>query len=143
MGRQMAVLTVGRFGWVLAVGLLAACQAAAPAGVCPLPGQARAVNLKMYFGRDVPGGGFVNDADWAGFAAKILTSAFPDGFTVYQALGQWRDPGSGAVVREQSFVVESVGAVSAGKVDAVVQAYRRAFRQVSVGLVSAEVCAVF
>jgi len=97
----------------------------------------------MYFGRDVPGGGFVNDADWAGFAEKVLTPAFPDGFTVYQALGQWRDPATGVVVREQSFVVESVGALAAGKVDGVVQAYRRAFRQVSVGLVSADICAVF
>jgi hypothetical protein len=119
--------------------LTAGCQAPA----CPLPGQNRADSLKLYFGRDIPGGGFVTDQAWSSFAASVLTPAFPDGFTAYEALGQWRNPRDGTIVRERSFVVESVGAVVPAKLDAVVQAYRAQFRQESVGIVTEGVCAAF
>ena len=137
MGRR-AILGLAGVGLTLA-----GCAAMTPPGACPLPGQVRAASLKMYFGRDVRGGGFVDDAAWAGFAARVLTPAFPDGFTEYTSVGQWRNPADGMIVREKSFVVEIVGAVVPAKVNAVVQAYRRDFRQVAVGQVTGEVCAAF
>jgi hypothetical protein len=119
--------------------LTAGCQAPA----CPLPGQNRADSLKLYFGRDIPGGGFVTDQAWSAFAASVLTPAFPDGFTAYEALGQWRNPQDGKVVRERSFVVESVGPVSPPQIKGVIDTYRTRFRQISVGQVTTEVCAAF
>jgi len=128
----------------MAIGLaLAGCQGVAPGAACPLPGQQLQMGLKLYFGRDIPGGGFVSDQDFAGFAARVMTPAFPDGLTVYEGLGQWRNPETGHVVRERSFVVEIYGPVSPAGVAAVVNAYRTQFRQISVGQVTQEVCAAF
>jgi hypothetical protein len=101
------------------------------------------ISLKLYFGRDIPGGGFVDESQWAGFAAHVLTPAMPEGFTEYAAMGQWRDPRDGRIVRERSFVVESVGAGVPAKLDSIVQAYRTAFKQEAVGMVTQSVCAVF
>jgi hypothetical protein len=123
--------------------MMAACQASPQQASCPLPGQTRMISLKLYFGRNIPGGGFVTDAAWSSFAATVLTPAFPDGFTAYDALGQWRDPSDGHIVREKSFVVEAAGPMSPARILPVASAYRKTFRQVSVGQVSQEVCAVF
>jgi hypothetical protein len=101
------------------------------------------ISLKLYFGRDIPGGGFVTDQSWSSFAATVLTPAFPDGFTAYEALGQWRNPQNGQIVHERSYVVETVGATSPARIATVVQAYRTAFHQISVGEVSHVVCAAF
>lgn len=123
--------------------VLAGCQPGPGREACPLPGQTRVVSLKLYFGRDIPGGGFVDDAAWTDFAARILTPSFPDGFTVLEATGQWRNPVDGQVSREKSIVVEVVGPVSPPNVAAVVAAYRTRFKQVSVGQVSEDACAAF
>ncbi len=122
---------------------LAGCQAAESGVACPLAGQSRMVDLKLYFGRDIPGGGLVDDAAWKRFAAGVLTPAFPEGFTTFDAMGQWRDPQKGRVVREPSFVVERVGVVNGAAVEAAMVAYRTQFHQVSVGRVTMEVCAGF
>jgi hypothetical protein len=101
------------------------------------------VELKLYFGRDIPGGGVVNDAEWRRFAADVLTPAFPEGFTVFDATGQWRNPQSGDVVREPSYVVERLGPVDGAAVEGAMAAYRAQFHQVAVGRVTMEVCAGF
>jgi hypothetical protein len=101
------------------------------------------MSLKLYFGRDIPGGGFVTDEAWSSFAASILTPAFPDGFTAYEATGQWRNPQDGRIAREKSFVVETVGITSPERIARVIQAYRTTFHQLSVGQVTQPVCAAF
>jgi hypothetical protein len=109
---------------------------------CKLPGQRRSDALRLYFGRDIPGGGSVSDADWSVFAAEVLTPAFPEGFSVYQVMGQWR-ASDGSIVREPSFVVERIGMIDPARLAAVTAAYRTRFRQEAVGIVSAPVCAAF
>ena len=99
--------------------------------------------LVLYFGQDIPGGGQVDAAAWAGFAGRVLTPAFPDGFTEYDASGQWRDARTGRLVREQTRVVQVFGTAPAASVAGVTAAYRAAFRQVAVGVVSQEACAAF
>jgi len=99
--------------------------------------------LKLFFGRDIPGGGFVDDATWRAFSDRVLTPAFPEGFTVYEGLGQWFNPQIRMVKRERSFVVDRVGALNAAAVEAVMQAYRTEFKQVSVGRLTTEACAGF
>jgi len=101
------------------------------------------MELKLYFGRDIPGGGFVDDAAWRAFAGRVLTPAFPEGFTVYEGLGQWQNPQDGTVTRERSFVLERTGVVNVAAVEAAMAAYRTAFKQVSVGRMTAPVCAGF
>ncbi len=130
----------GVMGLVLLVG---AC-AARPA--CLLPGQTRMLAIEMFFGRDITGRGTVTEAEWAAFAAREMTPRFPDGFTVLDGRGQWRDPRTGAIGGEASKVVLIDVAPAddvAARVDAVASAYRREFRQLAVGVSSHEVCAAF
>src|SRR5215218_10533360 len=60
---------------------------------------------RLYFGRDIPGGGVVTDSAWDAFLREVVTPRFPDGLTVYRAEGQWRE-GDGRIVREASYVLE-------------------------------------
>jgi hypothetical protein len=104
------------------------------------------VAIEMFFGRDVAGRGPVTEAEWAGFAAREITPRFPDGFTVLDGRGQWRDPQTGRVTGEGSKVVDidvAAGGDVAARVAAIAAAYRRDFRQESVGISSHDVCAAF
>ncbi len=134
---------VARLSCVLLGAALGGCQAGLSGSACPLPGQTRMTELKLYFGRDIPGGGFVDDAAWRAFAARVLTPAFPEGFTVYEGLGQWQNPQDGTIGSERSFVLERVGVVNAASVEAAMAAYRTQFKQVSVGRLTTEACAGF
>lgn len=88
----------------------------------------------LYFGRAMPSGGQVSDAEWTAFLDETVTPAFPQGFTVIDAAGQWRST-SGSVVREPSKLVVLLHARSE-KVDAaiasIVGAYRQRFAQEAV-----------
>ncbi len=104
------------------------------------------VEVQLFFGRDIPGGGRVSDADWADFTATVVTPAFPDGFSVTDAKGQWRDSATGKVVREPSEVLEVVAPQSpalAPKIGKIADAYRKRFHQQSVGIVTRPVCGAF
>ena len=113
---------------------------------CLLAGQSRMVVVDMYFGRAIPGGGVVRDAEWDRFAAQEITRRFPEGFTVFDARGQWMSLVSGKISREASRVVRvavAPGGSVAERVEAVAASYRTRFKQESVGVVSSEACGRF
>jgi hypothetical protein len=88
----------------------------------------------------------VSEAAWTRFLAREVTPRFPDGLTVIDAMGQWRDTDSGKVVRERSKRVEIVLPGSdddAQKLDAIVKAYKLRFRQQAVGVVVRPACVAF
>jgi hypothetical protein len=58
----------------------------------------------LYFGRAIPAGGQVSDAEWGAFLDENVTPAFPQGLTVIDATGQWSGV-QGGVVRERSKIV--------------------------------------
>jgi len=119
---------------------------ATPAETCPFPSEKPMIEVQLFFGRDIPGGGRVSDADWAVFAAAVITPAFPDGFSVTEAKGQWRDSATGKIVREPSEVLQIVAPQSpalAPKIGKIADAYRTRFHQQSVGIVTRPVCAAF
>lgn len=62
------------------------------------------VRTELYFGRNMPSGGTVSDADWQAFVDEFVTPRFPDGLTILDADGQWRGK-DGTVAREQSKVI--------------------------------------
>jgi hypothetical protein len=71
-------------------------------------GAASAVQVeRLYFGRNIGDTAVVSDSAWSGFVREVLTPAFPDGATIWEAAGQWLAP-NGTLVRERSFVVELV-----------------------------------
>jgi hypothetical protein len=102
--------------------------------------------IEMMFGRNIAGQLRVGNAAWSRFLAREITPRFPDGLTVLDASGQWRDPVGGRMVRERSKMVIIVAAEDApvrDRIAAIVAAYKQRFRQRSVGVISRAVCASF
>ena len=99
---------------------------------------------RIYCGREVPGGGTVDDATLAGFVAAEVASRFPAGFTVLHGNGGWRDVATGATITERSVVFEVFhGAADLETVRDVARAYKAAFRQDAVGLTTTPVAVQF
>jgi len=103
------------------------------------------MEIDLLFGRNIGGKLGVTDKRWTAFLAREVTPRFPDGLTVFDAYGQWRDTRRKRVVREQSKVVRIItsDADAQAKIDAVVEAYKRRFRQQSVGVVTRPACVSF
>jgi hypothetical protein len=102
----------------------------APASVSPAPVK-ELIADRLFFGRAIPGGGFVSEQEWAAFLAEVVTPRFPEGLTVWRAEGQWTDP-RGGLVREPVMVVEILhpaGPRADTSLAEITQEYRRRFRQ--------------
>ena len=124
---------------MLAVGACAQ-PGAPPACLAPLK---PAVAIDLYFGRDKPAGGEVTDAEWGAFLAEVVTSRFPDGLSVFDAAGQYREP-SGRIVRERSkrlIVIVFDSPAHRTKLAEIIDAYKQRFGQYSVFRVEQPVCA--
>lgn len=120
--------------------------AASQAGTepCP-PGFERYGEYRLFFGRSRPGGGTVSDEEWSDFLAAEVTPRFPDGLTVLDGAGQWRD-GSDAIGREGVkllIVLAEPGAKAVRRTAEIAEAYKRAFDQQSVLRAIETVCAAF
>ena len=112
----------------------------------PRAGQARCCARNLWFGRNIGGKLGVTEKLWRQFVARELTPRFPDGLTVVEAHGQWRDSKSGARVREPSKIVVLVTADDAAtreRIAAAADAYKKRFKQDSVATVTRPVCAAF
>ena len=95
---------------------------------------ASTVSDRLYFGREIPGGGSVSEAQWNAFVAEVVTPRFPDGFTVWRSSGHWKGD-DGVAVSEDSCVLEivhPVDAASEAKLTEIAQAYRQRFNQEAV-----------
>lgn len=113
--------------------LVAACAARQTAPLAE-PGSAAMISDRLFFGRDIPGGGSVSDQDWAAFLEEIVTPRFPQGLTIWRADGQWLDE-AGRTVREPVLVVEFLhppGTEHDRAVAEIAEQYRRRFRQEAV-----------
>jgi Protein of unknown function (DUF3574) len=101
---------------------------------------------QLLFGRNVEDQLRVSEAEWSDFVAREVTPRFPDGFTIVDAAGQWRDARRGTIVHEASKIIEIVlpaGEDNRPKIDAIVEAYKLQFQQQSVGLIVAPACVRF
>ena len=101
---------------------------------------------ELLFGRDIGQRLGVSESAWSKFVARELTPRFPDGLTITDAVGQWRDASNGRIVHEPSKKVEIVLPGDGGdqaRLDAVVKAYKSEFRQDSVGVIVRPACVAF
>jgi hypothetical protein len=88
----------------------------------------------------------VSEAAWRRFVAHEVTPRFPNGLTIIDASGQWRDRRRGAIVREPSKLIEIIlpgRGDDQNRLDAIVAAYKRQFRQGSVGVIVQSACVSF
>ncbi|WP_283949709.1 DUF3574 domain-containing protein [Limobrevibacterium gyesilva] len=125
---------------------MAACAASPPAARCAGMRGDPAITVQLLFGRSLRGGGKVGDVAWRDFLAAAVTPRFPDGLTVLDGYGQWRQRATGRVISEPSTVVEIVTEASPDtfqRLDAIRTEYKAQFVQDSVGLVVSEACASF
>ena len=113
---------------------------------CPLSNEKPMLVTQLFFGLSVKGRGHVTRSEWTAFVRHTVAPRFPDGFTVYEAEGQWLDPASHSVVRENSKVMiiatEDTAEVRT-KITEVSDRYRKAFHQQSVGVITRRECAAF
>jgi len=109
------------------------------------PGEQRQV-AELMFGRKVGDRIAITETKWSRFVDQEITPRFPDGLSVVDARGQWRDTERNRIVREPSKLVTIVLPGKGGdneRLAQIIEAYKRAFRQQSVGLVVRAACVAF
>ena len=146
----LAMNAVSRFparaGFLAASFAVAGCAGTKSPPDCVLSSQKPMIVAELFFGRDIPGRASLSDAEWTDFAAHIIGREFPDGFTVTDGEGQWRDPKTREMVRERTkilIVATEPSANTAGKFEAITDAYKKRFNQVSVGVITHSGCGAF
>jgi hypothetical protein len=124
------------------IGLIALTVAAAAQPALQCTGSQKPwMVAELLFGR-----GNVSDFNWDRFLSAEVTPRFPDGLTVYDARGQWRNPQTKAISRERTKVVMIAMPPDAGneaKLQEIIAAYKTRFRQQSVGLILRPSCVSF
>jgi hypothetical protein len=133
------------FGFTLVTATASGTDAQTAVPPCHGTQQTKMV-AELMFGRDIGRGVGVSEPEWQHFVTHELVSRFPDGLTIIDAVGQWRDRDSGRIVREPSKHVEIVlpgNKDDDARLDAVVSAYKRVFHQHSVGVIVRPACVAF
>ena len=87
--------------------------------------------------------GEVTEADWRRFCNEHVTTAFPDGYTSFEATGYWKGNGD-TTARENSRVLLIVAPADAkDKVLVIARQYREKFQQEAVLVVTSAGDAIF
>jgi hypothetical protein len=119
-------------------------EAAAPPQVtCPADNAMRRVEL--VFGTARPDGSVVSDADWNRFVDAEVTPRFPDGLTVLDASGQWRNS-TGAIEKERSrilVILHRPAEATDQRIEAIRSLFKARFKQESVMRIDQASCVSF
>ena len=113
---------------------------------CLLPAEERMLVAELFFGRGIKGRQPLTDAEWAEFAAQTITPNFPDGFTVFDGEGQWRNPQTGRIAGNRTKILLVAAPRTpdlAQRLAAVIDAYKARFHHQSVGIITRDSCAAF
>jgi len=103
------------------------------------------ISAEMFFGRSV-GSRTVSEKEFAAFLAGEITPRFPDGLTVLDARGQWRNGERGPITHEASKLVKIIFADDGQKraaLDAIAESYKQKFHQQSVLISLQPACVLF
>jgi hypothetical protein len=120
-------------------GSLVVFATSAPAQITCTAPQSAMLDVELPLGRSG------SEAKWRAFLARDVTPRFPDGLTVYETSGQWRDPATKQIKREKSRVLRMIVPADTAReaISAVASAYKKQFAQKSVGIVMRPACASF
>ncbi|KAB2919530.1 MAG: DUF3574 domain-containing protein [Hyphomicrobiaceae bacterium] len=108
-------------------------------------GAAAMARLDLLFGLGLKDGSRVSEGDWQAFVDGEVTPRFPDGLTMLDGKGQWRNS-AGVVTREPSRVLMVWYRPAAGSeaaIEAIRSAYKARFGQESVMRVDGTSCVSF
>jgi Protein of unknown function (DUF3574) len=109
-------------------------------------GQKPSQVAELMFGRKIGDRIAVSEGEWGRFVDREITPRFPDGLTVFNATGQWRDKSSNKIVREPSKIVQIVlpgDDGEFGRLNEIAEAYKTRFKQQSVGVIVRPACVSF
>jgi hypothetical protein len=101
---------------------------------------------ELMFGRKIGDRIGVSEAQWSRFVDREITPRFPDGLTVFDTKGQWRDRERNRIVREPSKLVSIVlpgKAEDEARLNEIAAAYKSRFRQQAVAIVVRGACVSF
>src|SRR5215213_2360643 len=102
----MSAMTLMRAAVILLIVCVLDDRVSAQTSECRI-GKSQQV-AELMFGRKIGDRIGVSNAAWARFVDREITPRFPDGLTVIDALGQWRDPARKRILREPSKLVQIV-----------------------------------
>jgi hypothetical protein len=103
------------------------------------------LSTTLYFGTSKQKGGEVSELEWQLYLRDEVTRRFPDGLTVWNAAGQWKNA-AGDIAHEGSKVlllVHSDTPAARQSVQQLIAEYRKQFDQKSVLWESSRVCVAF
>jgi Protein of unknown function (DUF3574) len=129
---------------ILLLPLLGNSASAQPA-TCSVPLKPQQV-AELLLGRKIGDRLGVSETQFLNFLDREITPRFPDGLTVYDARGQYRDSERNRIVREPSKVVMIVlpgNPEDMARLNEIADAYKKRFRQQSVGIVLRQACVSF
>jgi hypothetical protein len=131
----------------LLAGPAAAQLAPAPtAFVCEAYAAGAMVEAQLFFGRNIGNEIGVSERDWTDFLNGEVTPRFPNGLTVTDGSGHWRDIETGRLVREPSKILTLLAdgdPATLVLIREIVDLYKGRFHQQSVALVVRPVCVSF
>ena len=99
---------------------------------------------QLLFGRNIGNRIGVSERAWARFLDREIVPRFPDGLTVFDAIGRYRL--ANRVAREPSKIVEIAlpgTPEDMVRLNEIVEAYKSRFKQQSVGLIVRPACVSF
>jgi hypothetical protein len=151
LSRPRGVSTALRLAALALTGpLLAGCaigNTAAPAAATPgcAPPAIAMARVQLIFGSTWNDGRPIDDDAWQAFLRDEVTPRFPDGLTQLEGYGQWKKP-DGTIVRlpSRTLLIWYLPAPDANaRIDAVREAFKRDYRQISVMRVDGSDCVSF
>lgn len=89
----------------------------------------------LFFGRNIPGGGYVSDSEWKNFTDSVVSPLFPQGYTEWDASGKWLDTETRKTISENTKVVTFIGKKSKSRniaLDSVIRIYIHKYKQQAV-----------
>src|SRR6185369_7200471 len=92
------------------------------------------LRTEMFFGLSRPDGGAVSDQEWQAFVDETITPRFPDGFTIVDGVGQWREA-SGHIAHERAkilLILHPRDQTTTTKLDEIRAEYKQRFKQEAV-----------
>jgi len=140
----MSAMTLMRVAVILLIVCVLDDRVSAQTSECRI-GKSQQV-AELMFGRKIGERIGVSNTAWARFVDREITPRFPNGFTVIDAQGQWRDTDHNKVMREPSKLVQIVlpgTDEDQQRLGEIAAAYKVRFRQQSVGIIVRPACVGF
>jgi hypothetical protein len=101
---------------------------------------------ELFLGRSIPARGDVTDSEWRSFLDETVSANLPNGYTVQDAYGAWRNPATQHTAREATIVIRVAlpdTSDSLAAVNRIRTAYQERFHQQLVGMSATPVCGSF